>query len=79
MKHAIGHTVRDKDNGRLGKLMDVMDYVDGSQPGHLPKVSVRLAFLRPLSGGKEWVTHPDNVISPMEPWDGPPKPSEDAE
>lgn len=70
VKHAIGHTVRESATGRTGTLMDVLDYIDGSQPGHLLKVAVRLAFLRPLNGGKEWVTRPENVISPLEPWEG---------
>ncbi|WP_156107370.1 hypothetical protein [Streptomyces violaceusniger] len=61
--------VRDKANGRVGELMAVIDYVDGSQPTHLPRVPVRLAFIRPLGGGTEWDTNPDNLIMAYEPWE----------
>ncbi|MET7902405.1 hypothetical protein ABZS86_13330 [Streptomyces sp. NPDC005355] len=34
----FGHTVRDAATGRVGVLMDVMGFVDGSRAYHLPRV-----------------------------------------
>ncbi|MET7761742.1 hypothetical protein ABZS71_06770 [Streptomyces sp. NPDC005393] len=60
--------MRDAATGRVGVLMDVTGFVDGSRAYHLPRVTVRLAFLRPLNGGGEWTTAPGNILSPTESW-----------
>lgn len=38
VRHMFGHTVRDAATGRVGVLMDVMGFVDGSRAYHLPRV-----------------------------------------
>jgi hypothetical protein len=53
-----GTIVRDLDTDRVGVLMDVIDYTSPALPG--PDAQCpgrRLAFIRPVGGGREWTTH----------------------
>jgi hypothetical protein len=58
----LGTVVRDLATDRVGVLADVLDYSDPYQVGAV-QPPVRLAFLRPLGGGCEWTTCPDQVVS----------------
>jgi hypothetical protein len=56
-----GTLVRDLATGRVGILQDVTLYPSPKRPGmHVPPQE--LAFLRPVGGGQEWTTRPDNIV-----------------
>ncbi|WP_209343341.1 hypothetical protein [Streptomyces montanisoli] len=50
--------MRDEATGRVGELMFLGDWED---PDARPPRSHRLAFIRPLGGGREWCTAPECV------------------
>lgn len=57
----LGAVVRDLATDRVGVLTDVLDYSDPYHVGTGRQI-VRLAFLRPIGGGREWTTRPDQVV-----------------
>ncbi|WP_055548961.1 hypothetical protein [Streptomyces sp. NBRC 110028] len=60
----VGSLVRDGATGREGTLRDVLLYQPAAvRPGpHAARPARRLAFLRPVGGGLEWTTEPDQVV-----------------
>lgn len=54
-----GSVVRDVRTGRIGVLQDVTPYMAPYGSDQRPQV---LAFLRPLGGGREWTTLPDQLL-----------------
>ena len=53
-----GDVVRDLATGRVGVFMAVETPLEAEGPG---RTSVPLAFLRPVGGGHEWTTQPDQL------------------
>ncbi|AZQ40373.1 hypothetical protein EJ357_13450 [Streptomyces cyaneochromogenes] len=60
----VGALVRDRATGREGTLRDVLLYRSaGELPEPEGRPARRLAFLRPVGGGREWTTEPDQVVA----------------
>lgn len=59
----VGSLVRDSATGREGTLRDVLLYqpID-VLPGPDARPARRLVFLRPVGGGLEWATEPEQVV-----------------
>ncbi|MFC8859640.1 hypothetical protein [[Kitasatospora] papulosa] len=59
----VGSLVRDSATGREGTLRDVLLYQSVEElPGPAASPARRLVFLRPVGGGLEWTTEPDQVV-----------------
>ncbi|MFF4526556.1 hypothetical protein [Streptomyces bluensis] len=59
----VGALVRDRATGREGTLRDVLLYRPADElPEREGRPARRLAFLRPVGGGREWTTEPDQVV-----------------
>jgi hypothetical protein len=56
-----GTVVRDLVTGLVGVLQDVTPYAE-PRPEPLPSSVQLLAFLRPVGGGREWTTTPDQLV-----------------
>jgi hypothetical protein len=54
-----GTVVLDRVTDRVGVLQDVTPYADLHRPGQRPQL---LAFLRPVGGGREGSTRPDQLL-----------------
>lgn len=65
----VGQRVRDTATGQVGLLMDIMSYTDPSGDPHKPRRTEVLAFIRSEVTGREWTTHPENVIGALVPWE----------
>ncbi|MET7639697.1 hypothetical protein [Streptomyces sp. NPDC005438] len=52
--------VRDEATGRVGELQAICDY---HEPSRIGATARRLAFIRPLGGGREWTTTPDYLTA----------------
>ncbi|MGW8379253.1 hypothetical protein [Streptomyces sp. ODS28] len=68
LKAQLGRTVTDGRTGAAGTLMAVVAYSDICHIGglnHLGRTEW-VAFVRPLGGGREWVTTPDAVTAPAQ-------------
>ncbi|WP_416985054.1 hypothetical protein [Streptomyces sp. T028] len=60
----VGTLVRDRATGREGTLRDVLLYRPADRlPEPEGRPARRLAFLRPVGGGREWTTEPDQVVA----------------
>ncbi|MFF9113037.1 hypothetical protein [Streptomyces sp. NPDC014805] len=69
----VGTLVRDRASGRLGTLRDVLVHRPADElPGPDARAGRRLAFLRPVGGGCEWTTDPDQVVRADAEGDGAP-------
>ncbi|MEV5506809.1 hypothetical protein [Streptomyces orinoci] len=57
----VGELVNDEATGRIGVLTALDDeWTDPAAPRHQRRVQ-RVAFIRPVGGGREWTTHPELV------------------
>ncbi|MEV7364510.1 hypothetical protein [Streptomyces sp. NPDC091299] len=64
----VGALVRDRVTGREGTLWDVLLHRSADElPGPEGRPAGRLAFFRPVGGGQEWTTEPDQVVPVSEP------------
>ncbi|MFF9040999.1 hypothetical protein ACF090_36680 [Streptomyces sp. NPDC014892] len=59
----VGALVLDRATGRVGTLRDVVLYLPADVlPGPDARPARRLAFLRPVGGGREWTTDVDQMV-----------------
>lgn len=59
----VGVLVLDRATGREGTMRDVLLYLPADVlPGPDARPARRLAFLRPVGGGREWTTEVDQVV-----------------
>lgn len=59
---AVGKLVRDDETGRVGVLQAVDEaWTDPATPLDRRRAPQQLAFIRPVAGGREWTTRPEDI------------------